>query len=242
MNEIVASMMILFSTKFRFLLPNRSKLHSVSEFNLLMSKLLLIKSAQTYPTQSYPLQSYHLLSNPTLSSPIFSYPILFIPIISYPILFYSILSYPILSYPILSYPILSYPILSYPILSYPIQLFRSKPSSFLSYSTPSDVLICLYNTLFLSVSQYGLIVWGQTHVSYIDPIFKLQRKAVRAISFQPRMSPSLPIFNDLKLLPLSGIFELCLLSFAVDSASKTSPSCFHDLSYSTHLFISILHQ
>ena len=37
MNEIVASMMILFSTKFRFLFPNRSKLQSVSEFSLLMS-------------------------------------------------------------------------------------------------------------------------------------------------------------------------------------------------------------
>ena len=38
MNEIVASMMILFSTKFRSLLPNRSKLHSASESNLFMSK------------------------------------------------------------------------------------------------------------------------------------------------------------------------------------------------------------
>ena len=33
MNEIVASMMILFSTMFRSLLPNRSKLHSASESN-----------------------------------------------------------------------------------------------------------------------------------------------------------------------------------------------------------------
>ena len=38
MNEVVASMMILFSTKFRSLLPNRSKLHSASESNLFMSK------------------------------------------------------------------------------------------------------------------------------------------------------------------------------------------------------------
>ena len=31
MNEIVASMIILFSTKFRSLVPNRSKVHSASE-------------------------------------------------------------------------------------------------------------------------------------------------------------------------------------------------------------------
>ena len=73
---------------------------------------------------------------------------------------------------------------------------------------PLDVLICLYNALFLSFLQYGLTVWGQTYASYVDPIFKLQKKAVRAITFQPRMSPSLPIFNDFKLLKLSEIFEL----------------------------------
>ena len=103
---------------------------------------------------------------------------------------------------------------------------------------PLDVLICLYNALFLSFLQYGLIVWGQAYASYIDPIFKLQKKAVRAISFQPRMSPSLPIFNDLKLLKLSEIFELQLLTFVFDSVKKTSPSCFHDF----FLFISSVHQ
>ncbi len=93
---------------------------------------------------------------------------------------------------------------------------------------PFDVLLCLYNALFLSFLQYGLIVWGQTFALYTDPIFKLQKKAVRAISFQPRLSPSLPIFKDLKLLKFSEIFELRLLTFVYDSVNKTSPSCFHD--------------
>ena len=104
---------------------------------------------------------------------------------------------------------------------------------------PIDVLICLYNALFLPYLQYGLIGWGQTYASYIDPIFKLQKKAVRAISFQPRMSPSLPIFNDFKLLKLSEIFELQLLTFVFDSVNKTSPNCFHDfflLSSSVHQY------
>ena len=101
-----------------------------------------------------------------------------------------------------------------------------------------NVLICLYNALFLSFLQYGLIVWGQKYDSYIDPIFKLQKKAVRAISFQPRMSSSLPIFNDLKLLKLSEIFELRLLVFVFDSVNRTSPSCFHDF----FLFNSSVHQ
>ena len=104
---------------------------------------------------------------------------------------------------------------------------------------PLDVLLCLYNALFMSFLQYGLIVWGQTYESYIDPIFKLQKKAVRAISFQPRLSHSLPIFKDLKLLTLSEIFELRPLTFVYDSVNKTSPSCFHNfflLSSSVHQY------
>ena len=92
---------------------------------------------------------------------------------------------------------------------------------------PLDVLVCWYNALFLSFIQYGLIVWGQTFAPYIDPLFKLQKKAVRAISFQPRMSPSLLIFNDVKLLKLSDLFELRPLTFDFDSVNKTSPTCFH---------------
>ena len=103
---------------------------------------------------------------------------------------------------------------------------------------PLDVLLCLYNALFLSFLQYGLIAWGQTYASYTEPIFRLQKKAVRAISFQPRMSPSLPIFKDLKLLKLSDIFELRLLTFLFDSINKTSPDCFHNF----YLFSSSAHQ
>ena len=74
-------------------------------------------------------------------------------------------------------------------------------------------------------------------VKHMNPIFKLQEKAVRAIPFQPRMSPALPIFNDLKFLKLREIFELRLLHFVFDSIKKTSPSCFHDfflLRFSVH--------
>ena len=89
-----------------------------------------------------------------------------------------------------------------------------------NYLLTFDVLVCLYNALFLSFLQYGLIVWGQTDASYIDPIFKLQKKAVRAISFQSRTSPSLPILNDFKLVNLSELFELRLLTFVFDSVTK----------------------
>ena len=84
-----------------------------------------------------------------------------------------------------------------------------------------------------------VLLFGVKHIHItLILFFKLQKRAVRAISFQPRMSPSLPIFNDLKLLKLSEIFELRLLTFVFDSVKKTSPRCFHDF----FLFSSSVHQ
>ena len=37
------------------------------------------------------------------------------------------------------------------------------------------------------------------------------------------MSPSFPIFNDLKLLTVSEIFDLRLLTFVFQSSNETSP-------------------
>ena len=50
------------------------------------------------------------------------------------------------------------------------------------YLLPTSTLITLYNALFMSFLQYGIVAWGQTFDSYFDPLSKLQKRAVRAIS------------------------------------------------------------
>ena len=59
---------------------------------------------------------------------------------------------------------------------------------------PTDVLVSLYNSLFASFLQYGIIVWGLTYDTHIKPIYILQKKVVRAIAFMSFTSPSSPIF------------------------------------------------
>ena len=49
---------------------------------------------------------------------------------------------------------------------------------------PINVLICLYNSLFSPFLQCGILVSGLTHESYINPVFLLQKRVVRAISFE----------------------------------------------------------
>ena len=85
-----------------------------------------------------------------------------------------------------------------------------------------------------------VLLFGVKHIHLTLILFSnYKKKGVRAISFQPHMSPSLPIFNDLKLLKLSEIFELRPLTFVFDSAKKLHLVAFMTSSYLAHLFLII---
>ena len=76
--------------------------------------------------------------------------------------------------------------------------------------------------------QYGIVAWGQTFDSYTEPLLKLQKRAVRAISRQSFLAHTLPIFKDLKLLRIADIFKLRLFSFVYEAINKLAPDCFHN--------------
>ena len=93
---------------------------------------------------------------------------------------------------------------------------------------PINVLICLYNSSFSPFLQFGILVWGLTHETHINPVFLLQKRAIRAAAFEPFTSPSTPIFSDLKILKLQDLFHPKLLIFVYESIYKISPLCFHN--------------
>ena len=93
---------------------------------------------------------------------------------------------------------------------------------------PSSVLVSLYHSLFGSFIQCGIVVWGLTYDIHTKPIYILQKKVVRAITFNKFAAPSTPIFSELKILKLYDLFYLKLLSFVYECINKTSPSYFHD--------------
>ena len=92
---------------------------------------------------------------------------------------------------------------------------------------PTNVLICLYNSLFSPFLQYGILVWGLTYDTYINPVFLLQKRVVRAVSFVNFTSHSTLIFLNLKILKLHDLFQLKLLTFVYDCINKIAPSYFH---------------
>ena len=68
---------------------------------------------------------------------------------------------------------------------------------------PTEILRCIYNSLFMSFLRYGIVVWRETLNSYIEPLFKLRKKAVRTTSHQTAFSHSLPLFKGLHRLRVS---------------------------------------
>ena len=93
---------------------------------------------------------------------------------------------------------------------------------------PTSVLVSLYYSLFASFLQYGIIVWGLTYETFTKPLYILQKKVLKAITFKNSSSPSTPIFYDLKILKLYDLFHLKLLNLAYECVNLLSPTVFHN--------------
>ena len=71
---------------------------------------------------------------------------------------------------------------------------------------PKNILILLYNSLILPHINYCIELWGNTFTTFLEPIFLLQKKIVRLITFSDFHAPSTPLF---KILGILDIFTLC---------------------------------
>ena len=73
---------------------------------------------------------------------------------------------------------------------------------------PRSILILLYNSLILPQISYCLEIWGNTYYSLLKPIFHLQKKVVRLITFSDIHAHTAPLFQKLKIL---DVYKLCKL-------------------------------
>ena len=68
--------------------------------------------------------------------------------------------------------------------------------------------------LFYSFISYGISVWGLIHPTVFDPLYKLQKKVVRAITFNNKYTHTTPLFYiNLRLLKMNEIHLLKFLCF-----------------------------
>ena len=83
----------------------------------------------------------------------------------------------------------------------------------LRHYVPTKTLVNIYFALFHSHLQYGCQLWGLTENTTSKPIFILQKKALRLMTFNNFQCPSSPLFSDLKILKIFDLVKSLNISF-----------------------------
>lgn len=91
------------------------------------------------------------------------------------------------------------------------------------YFLDSDHLLMLYGSLFLSHINYCCFLYTNTFSSHLSEIEKLQKRAVRIIDGQPRLSHTDPIFKKLKILKLKDIAKQQVLLLMHKKVNESLP-------------------
>ena len=94
---------------------------------------------------------------------------------------------------------------------------------------PSDTLKTLYNSLFLPYINYCNLIWGSTFVSYLEPLYILQKKAIRIITFSPPRTHSKPLFSKLNILSLHLLYKFHVSCFVFSYFSPLVPASISSL-------------
>ena len=93
----------------------------------------------------------------------------------------------------------------------------------LRYVYPEQVLLTIYNSLFVSHINYGLLVWGVE----LDRIYMLQKKAVRIVTGNDYIAHTEPIFKSLELLKVEHLFNVKILKFYYNLLHNCLPVYFN---------------
>ena len=85
----------------------------------------------------------------------------------------------------------------------------------LKHFVPERILYSLYCTLISPHINYCILAWGSAAKTYLDKIFKLQKKALRVISGSNYRSHSAPLFKKYNQLNVYDIYnlELCTMMY-----------------------------
>ena len=101
------------------------------------------------------------------------------------------------------------------------------------YYVPPQELNSIYHAIFSSHMTYGVQIWGQNINTHTDKIFKLQKKAMRIISFAGFCDHTAPLHKTHKILKLEDFVKLQNCTFVHDFINNQLPLNFN--SYFTRL-------
>ena len=73
---------------------------------------------------------------------------------------------------------------------------------------PLNILKMIYMSLIYSHINYCILIWGGADDCIIEPLFKLQKKAVRIITKSNFLEHTAPLFKSLALLTVHKVYDL----------------------------------
>ena len=82
----------------------------------------------------------------------------------------------------------------------------------------------LYYTLIHPHLNYGTMLWASTSTSQVQKLQILQNKAVRAITLSKYNASATPIYKNLKILPINGMFKLQLGKLMYRHSNNSLPT------------------
>ena len=89
-----------------------------------------------------------------------------------------------------------------------------------------NLMMQLYNSFILPYIQYGITLWGASSVSSLNPIFVLQKKALKIAQNLPLRTSSSSLFRDPKVRSIYDQYKLNTAIFMFKFNKSLLPRCF----------------
>ena len=96
----------------------------------------------------------------------------------------------------------------------------------LRYYVNLDILINLYYSLIYPFLIYGLVVWGSTYPTNINPLLILQKRTLRIMTFSKFDEHSSPLFKQTNILKLFDLIKFQLSIFMYKFYNNQLPLVF----------------
>ena len=94
---------------------------------------------------------------------------------------------------------------------------------------PQHIRVNLYNSLFRSHLEFGLLAWGGISNNKLNSIINLQKKCVRNVANKGRLSHTDPVFSKLNILKFNDLFNYNCTLFMHKFAFGKQPESFKDM-------------
>ena len=108
------------------------------------------------------------------------------------------------------------------------------------YYVSTEILMNLYYALVYPFIMYGLIVWGNTYETTIKPVFVIQKRAVRVITFSNFDQHSSPLFKALKIVKFPDLVTYLIAIYMYKFHNQLLPGVFASFFLPKILFIVII--